>query len=241
MHSIHSSETSYSEWSSVLARGNFVAGSHPAGSSRREEYAEATRLAIIDAARRLFSEQGYFATKVDEIAALARVSPATVYAVSGGKNGLLRTLTETWASAPIVSVTLEEIDAEQEAESCLRLVAASCRRMREEFGDIMRVLLATAPHDEAVAQSFAMATARYREAFLPIGRKLVELGALRQGVDLAQTLDVLWFYFGYSGLFTLRDDNGWTYDRAECWLYEQAARALLEPAGREPYRASPAG
>src|SRR5258705_11212689 len=40
------------------------------------------------------SERGYFATKVDDIAALARVAPATVYAVSGGKQGLLRTLTE---------------------------------------------------------------------------------------------------------------------------------------------------
>ena len=51
--------------------------------SRREEYAEATRQAIVGAARRLFSERGYFATKVDDIAALARVAPATVYAVSG--------------------------------------------------------------------------------------------------------------------------------------------------------------
>jgi len=31
--------------------------------SRREEYAEATRQAIGGAARRLFSERGYFATK----------------------------------------------------------------------------------------------------------------------------------------------------------------------------------
>ena len=56
---------------------------------------EATRQAIVKAARQLFSERGYFATKVDDVAALARVAPATVYAVSGGKQGLLRTLTET--------------------------------------------------------------------------------------------------------------------------------------------------
>jgi AcrR family transcriptional regulator len=57
--------------------------------TRRQDYAEATRPAIIDAARRLFAERGYFATKVDDIAAEARVAPATVYAVTGGKQNLL--------------------------------------------------------------------------------------------------------------------------------------------------------
>ena len=46
--------------------------------TRRQEYAQATRQAILDAARKLFAERGYFATKVDDIAAEARVAPATV-------------------------------------------------------------------------------------------------------------------------------------------------------------------
>src|SRR5262245_65763262 len=70
--------------------------------SRRAEYAEATRRAIIAAARELFVERGYTATKVDEVAALARVSPATVYAVAGGKQGLLHTLVDDWTQAPEV-------------------------------------------------------------------------------------------------------------------------------------------
>jgi AcrR family transcriptional regulator len=55
-----------------------MAGCDMAGVSRREEYAEATQQAIVEAARQLFSGQGYFSTKVDEIAALVPVSPATV-------------------------------------------------------------------------------------------------------------------------------------------------------------------
>ena len=58
---------------------NSTSGDRPRqGIKRREEYAQATRQAIVDAARRLFSERGYFSTKVDDIAALARVAPATV-------------------------------------------------------------------------------------------------------------------------------------------------------------------
>jgi hypothetical protein len=41
----------------------------------------------------------------------------------------------------------------------------------------------------------------------------MDLGALREELDLNQAVDVFWFYFGYSGLFTLHDENGWSYER----------------------------
>jgi AcrR family transcriptional regulator len=204
-----------------------MAESQSFGISRREEYAEATRRAIVAAARRLFSERGYFATKVDEIAALARVAPATVYAVSGGKQGLLRTLMETVTTDPIVEAMIRRVAQLDDPLVILNLVAATVRSVREEAGDIMRVLLNTAPHDKAVSESLAIATTRYREAFVPIAQRLMDLGALREGFDLDQTVDVLWFYFGYSGLFTLHDENGWSYERAERWLCNEASRALL--------------
>src|ERR1700738_65449 len=88
------------------------------------------------------------ATKVDDIAALARVAPATVYAVSGGKQGLLRTLTETATTDPAIEATIGSIEKLDDPSAILRLVAATVRSMREQFGDIMRVLLNTAPHDK---------------------------------------------------------------------------------------------
>jgi AcrR family transcriptional regulator len=211
----------------ALEDGNLMASARATGVSRREEYAEATRRAILEAARRLFSEQGYFSTKVDEIAALARVAPATVYTVSGGKHGLLRTLVEMGTTDPIVAATIGGIEKTDDPAAILRLVAVSCRRLREEYGDIMRVMLATAPHDQVVAESLAIWTTRYRQAFVPIARRLGDLDALRIGMDLDQAVDVFWFYFGYSGFFTLHDENGWTYERAERWLCDEASRALL--------------
>jgi len=202
---------------------------------RREEYAEATRQAIIVAARKLFRTQGVFCTKVDEIAALARVSPATVYAVGGGKQGLLRTLIESCATAPIVAATVSRIEELDDPQAILCLLAAVVRSMCEEFGDIMRVMLDTAPHDEAVAESLATATANYRDALELISRRLSKLGALRDGLEVNQAIDVSWFYFGYSGLLNLHDENGWTYQRAERWLCEEASRALL----RDPTSCSP--
>jgi AcrR family transcriptional regulator len=203
-------------------------GGQPVGMSRREEYAEATRQAIVVAARRLFSERGYFATRVEDIAAAARVAPATVYAVSGGKQGLLRTLTDIVTTDPIVEATIGTAEAMDDPPAILGLVAATARSMREEFGDVMKVLVDTAPHDKAVFESLTVATTRYRNAFVPIVERLMRLDALREGLDLTEAVDVFWFYFGYAGLFTLHCENGWSYERAEHWLCRQASRALLQ-------------
>ena len=195
--------------------------------SRRAEYAEATRRAIIAAARELFAERGYTATKVDEVAALARVSPATVYAVAGGKQGLLHTLVDDWTQAPEVDEAYRAIEASDTADGVLSIVAATCRQMRCDWGDVMKIVLATAPLDETAAATLRTATDRYRAGTLLAARRLADLGALKPGLRIDDANDILWFYFGYSGFFTLMEDNAWSADRAEEWLREMAAIAVL--------------
>lgn len=194
--------------------------------SRRAEYAEATRVAIVDAARQLFARQGYFATTVEDIASTARVAPATVYAVGGGKQGLIGTLVELWSRAPIVAETGRRQAELTDPDEILRNAAATVRAMREEYGDIMRMALATAPHHAAVAEGLRAATDRYREAVAALAERLHDVGGLHPDFTVRQAADVLWFHFGYAGFFTLVDDNGWTFDQAERWLVRQAAAAL---------------
>jgi AcrR family transcriptional regulator len=195
--------------------------------TRRQDYAQATRQAIIDAARQLFAERGYFAAKVDDIAAEARVAPATVYAVTGGKQNLLNILITAWTTDPIVEQTLGHIDTSTDSAAIIREVASASRTMREAYVDVIRVMLATAPHDEAIAEQERAATAIYRAALVPIAERLVQLGDLRPEMHAADAAGVLWFYFGYSSYFTLHDDNGWSYEQAEHWLAGQAITALL--------------
>jgi AcrR family transcriptional regulator len=203
--------------------------------SRRAEYAEATRAAIVDAARLLFARQGFFATTVEDIAKQARVAPATVYAVGGGKQGLIVTLVDLWSQAPIVARSLRHQAELTDANEILRNAAATVRSMREDYGDIMRVVLATAPHHDTVGEGLRAATERYRDAITALATRLNEVGGLHPDMTIEQATDVLWFYFGYSGYFTLVDDNGWTFDRAERWLVEQASAALgLAPRPERP-------
>src|ERR1700758_1396847 len=155
----------WSECNSGHAGGSFLNAQTPTPSepiSRRAEYAEATRRAAVDAARRLFTEKGYFATTVNEIAAAARVSPATVYAVNGGKQGLLRTLIDEWSAAPVVAEASEHIENLNDPDEIVRYLAELTRKMRQEYGDIMRVVIGAAPHDQTAAEGLALATSRYR-------------------------------------------------------------------------------
>ena len=56
----------------------------------RSQHAEATRRAVLDAARRSFGKKGYAQTSVDEIAAEARVTKGAVYHHFVGKEALFR-------------------------------------------------------------------------------------------------------------------------------------------------------
>src|SRR5450759_2513013 len=56
----------------------------------RAGQARATRLALLEAAGRLFAERGYVATSIEEIAEAAGVSRATVFTSVGGKPALLK-------------------------------------------------------------------------------------------------------------------------------------------------------
>jgi hypothetical protein len=103
--------------------------------------------------------------------------------------------------------------------------------MRCDWGDVMKIVLGTAPLDETAAATLRTATERYRAGTLLAARRLADLGALRPGVSVDDANDMLWFFFGYSGFFTLMDDNGWSADRSEGWLREMAATAVLRARG----------
>ena len=201
------------------------------GGGRRQEYAEATRQAIVSAARRLYAEKGYFATRVEDIALEARVAPATVYAVGGGKYGLLKTLVDLWQNSPAIVAAVAELGQIEDPVLLLRVLSARTRQIREEYSDIIRTVLATAPNDEAVAGTLGEVIRYYRGSIGRVSERLAELEALRPGTDIEFVTAVLWFYFGFPGLSAMHDDSGWSYDDAEKWLADEAIRALLADAG----------
>jgi AcrR family transcriptional regulator len=80
-----------------VTRGEDEAAPSP---TLRSQHVEATRLAVLAAARASFGRKGYAQTSVDEIAAAARVTKGAVYHHFAGKEALFRAVwTEVEADA----------------------------------------------------------------------------------------------------------------------------------------------
>jgi len=74
--------------------------------TRREEYSEATRAALLDAAKRLFTANGYQATGIEAVAQASRVTRGALYHHFTDKRALFDALVvelQTEAAAAVVS------------------------------------------------------------------------------------------------------------------------------------------
>jgi len=194
---------------------------------RREEYADQTRAAVIDAARRLFAENGFFQTKVEQIAQLSRVSPATVYAQCGGKQGLLRSLMDSWTQAAMAIGYHQESLAADDAALVMQILGTSYLQITKQWGDVIRVVIDVAPHDNESGAVLATAQRRHNRSLTDICRHLENIGALRDNVDARLARRIITYYYGIDGLLRTRDVFGWSLERSNEWLLAHASAAVL--------------
>ena len=207
---------------------NIVASS-AYNSPRRQEAAAQTRQAVLDAARKLFVDRGYRATTIQDIASAARVATATVYASVGGKPQLLHELIsattgearQQGAAHPSAPVT----DPLQVVGDCV----AGIRRAVQDYGDIAELLMTTAHADAGAAQTAAAAEEAFRGELGEIAMRLQRLEALNGSV--ADAVDVLAYYLGYSSWRRLVHDFGWSLDAAQAWLTRRIIEVLVTAAG----------
>jgi AcrR family transcriptional regulator len=206
----------------------------PAASGRRAEYAQATRDAILAAARQLFAEQGFFGTRVEDIARTARVAPATVYAVGGGKSGLLRELIETAVRSEENAAIHARIEEMREPRELIRFIITASQTKFADWSALMRQVVAAAPQEPSVRESLKAAEQGLHDGLAHIARRLADLDALRPGMDAERATDVLWYYLNNSSYFTLTDALAWPAERIAGWLYEVLVFGLLGEAAEGP-------
>src|SRR5579859_1299119 len=197
--------------------------------SRRSEYAETTRLAIVAAARHRFAKQGYVSTTIEQIAQHARVVPKTVCAVAGGKRGLLRTVIQPWAEAAEVNESLSRMRAMQSGMAVLTLVSTTVGHLCEELRDVIYVLTEAARQDEAAASVLESTTTQIRRNLEQVTEHLHTIQELRPDLTPEAATDILNFYFRPQSYLYLVDELRWAARRAELWLAGQAAASLLAP------------
>jgi AcrR family transcriptional regulator len=182
---------------------------------------------VIAAARQLFAENGFSQTTVEQIAKLSRVSPATVYAQCGGKQGLLRSLMASWTRTPVIVESHQESLAAADAALVMQTLSTAYLKITKQWGDVIRVVLDVAPHDDESGAVLATAEKRHHRILAEICRHLEDIGALRDDVDARLATRIITYYYGIDGLLRTRDVFGWSLERSNEWLLAHASAAVL--------------
>jgi len=99
--------------------------------AKHEEYAEARRDQILEAALRTFARQGFAETTVDEIAAQAGLGKATLYLYFPSKEILLQKLIGRYRLVPDLAELVESIRSLPQASGIPRLVEGIWRQLKE--------------------------------------------------------------------------------------------------------------
>lgn len=197
----------------------------------RDEQVRATRRRIRRAAEELFLANGYAATSMAAIAEAAGVSRPTVFNAFGSKAELLREIGDVRLagddepidvlSRPLGRAMLEATDPEE----LLRRHAQLGAELLQRVAPILEVLTQAAATDaDAAALLLQQEEGRLAGMGFTVDR-LVELGALRDGISPQQAKDSLWLISGLEP-YALAARRGWSLDAYRDW-YLRCARALL--------------
>lgn len=207
----------------------------PYRSPRRTAQAQATRAAVLDAARRLFAEKGYAATSREEIAAAAGVAVQTLATVAPGKRGLLRAVLEGAArdkAGEPLPVTmrshLRDLRAETDAAALLRAHARSSAALSHRTAGLAETLRRAAGADPDLAGLWSDWQRQRRRGQAAVVDLLAQrTPPLRPGLSREEAADVLWALTDDALHDSLVGDRGWAAGRFAAWLGEAMCALLL--------------
>ncbi|MFG2357924.1 TetR/AcrR family transcriptional regulator [Streptomyces sp. NPDC048521] len=199
----------------------------PYRSDKRAEAAARTRASILDAALRLFVDNGYAQVTIGDIAREAGTAVPTVYASTGGKSAILATLMKQGVDDPVVHQTLDAVRTATDAREAIAATAHGVRLDNERHLDIAQVMINAAVVEQTVQEELAQVVHAYRQALAVLAERLEELGALRPGLSQERATDILWFLLGLPSWRVFIAEFNWSWDEAERWLADQVTSALL--------------
>ena len=202
-------------------------------SPRRQQQADATRREILEAARRLFEEQGYAATTMGGIASEAGVALKTVYVAFETKSGVLRALWHVVLRGDDGEVPVSELPwyretlAEPDPVEQLRLNARNSRIVKLRVGAVGEVIRTTAPGDAEIGELWRRIQSDYHGNQRAVVESLRDKKALDPSLDVDRATDILWTINHPDVWHLLVFQRGWTPEAYEQWCFEAACSQLL--------------
>ncbi|BBH16430.1 hypothetical protein Back2_07170 [Nocardioides baekrokdamisoli] len=204
----------------------------PYVSPLREAQAARTRLAVIDAARHLFLEQGYASTTVDQIAKLAGVSKPTVFSSVGSKAAIFKAVRDVAMAgddgpAPVLDrPSVDRARKAASAEEAIHALASHISALQKRYGLIDAVLSgAAACGDPELLELWETAEAQRRTG----AGFLIEIVAAkgRLSVDPEEAADRLSTFMAPDNYRRLVRAGRWSDDDYREWLAHTLTHQLL--------------
>jgi AcrR family transcriptional regulator len=202
-------------------------------SPRRQEQARQTRLAILEAARPLFIEQGYAGTSMSDIARAAGVSIKTVEAIFGTKARLLMVLRDVSITGDDAAIPvserawfremLEEVDPRRQ----LQLFAQGSCRIKRRTAAVNEVIRRAAQVDPEIGERWRVSQDQFIADQRRVAESLAARGALRPEVDVDAAAETIRALNHPSFYYLMVHEQGWSAEDFERWLADALVRTLL--------------
>ncbi len=208
-----------------------VKRTRPYDASRRRQQAHENRVRIIQAAERMFLNEGYSATTVHSIAAAAGVSADTIYKSFGGKPGLVRAIRDRAleGEGPIPAETRSDEIQRREANprAIINAWGAFVAELAPRAAPIMLLIRDAAATDPEVQALRDELDADRLARMTGNARRLRDAGHLRPGITLAKAADILWTYSSPELYELLVLRRGWTPQHYGRFVADTMINALL--------------
>lgn len=205
-------------------------------SPRRRAQAARTRRDIIDAARRLFEENGYAATTLAAIATEAQVAVETIYRSFDGKAGLLEEVIQAavagGADRAEVPVTerpaIRAVREEPDAHKKIALHSATQPGIHARSGPLLRALREAAAADPDLRKTYERLEQQRLNGMSQYAQDLIDTGQARNDLTQEGMRDILWTLTSIEVHDRLIIERKWTPDDYVDWLSETVTRLLLQ-------------
>ena len=209
--------------------------------SRRQAQVAATRLKVIEAAERLFTEHGYPATTIEAIAEAADTPLPTLYRLFGSKRVLLAAVLDTafggddqpvaFGDRPAVRAAHAEPDPAKMVDTFARIVAEFMQRSSA----ILHVLATAAQVDPDAAELLAQIRRQRHTGQSRIVAALESTGTLDPDLDTSEAADIVYALLSPDVHRILTLERGWPADRYQHWIARSLSTLLrTDQPPREP-------
>jgi AcrR family transcriptional regulator len=202
--------------------------------TRQQLAAEDTQRTIVEAAARLFAEQGFHATSIGRIAGEAGVAVQTIYNSVGSKSDVLSRVLDFAAAgerapAPVAQFMRDRAEGEPDPRRVLAQLVAFWRGALPRSAPVLRMIRDAAAVDPDAAALDRARAAQRLSNYQDAARILASRGALRAGSTIEDAAAAI-FAIGHPETYrTLVLDGDWDEDRWAEWAQGTLEATLLEP------------